>query len=89
MDVRSPKRTVPILAKGHTGRIAVSPDGMILAFEANRHPGFSRPSAVTSTQIAHEIHLYDLPPRRPVELCLLLSALPALLFTGLLWWRLK
>jgi hypothetical protein len=36
-----------------------------------------------------EIHLYDLPPRRPIELYLLFSTLPALLFTGLLWWRVR
>jgi WD40 repeat protein len=36
-----------------------------------------------------ELRLYDLPPRRPIELFLLFSALPTLLFTGLLWWRLR
>ena len=35
------------------------------------------------------ISIYDLPPRRPVALYLLFSALPALLFTGVLWWRVR
>jgi WD40 repeat protein len=34
------------------------------------------------------LQLWDLPPRRPVFLLLALAAAPALLFTGVVWWRL-
>jgi hypothetical protein len=32
------------------------------------------------------IRIWDLPPRRPVGLLLGLAAVPALLFTALVWW---
>jgi WD40 repeat protein len=54
----------------------LSPDGRTIAASTNVGKGIV-------------IELWDAPPRRPVELYLLFSALPALLFTGLLWWRVR
>jgi WD40 repeat protein len=35
-----------------------------------------------------DIQVWDLPPRRPIFLMLVLAVVPALLFAALLWWRL-
>jgi WD40 repeat protein len=36
-----------------------------------------------------DIQIWDLPPLPSLRFCLLYAALPALLFTGLLWWRFR
>jgi WD40 repeat protein len=58
------------------GNLAFAPDGATIAIQ-------------TPSSGFQSIELFDLPPRRPLTLCLLLSALPTLLFTGLLWWRVR
>jgi hypothetical protein len=73
--------TVDHQVSGRESRFYITPS-MLLACCVSED---GRTLAVRQTEPA-EIHLFRIPPR-PIGLYLLFSALPALVFTGVLWWR--
>jgi WD40 repeat protein len=73
IDTTSGREYGPITRVGRLSEFVLLPNSQSLALLPNQGP--------------NEIHLYDLPPRRPIGLYLLFSALPTLVFTGVLWWR--
>jgi WD40 repeat protein len=62
-----------------------------IAFFENARFGFFTADSQTLLVETLDGHLqaWDLPPHRPILLLLALAAGPAILFTGVLWWRLR